>query len=104
MSNVTTKSGADIIRILLAILLPPVGVLLQVGLEYPLDRRIVFGNQDGKLIQLPSLHIKHQRFFFFRRVFAHAVPESRFVLMPCPIHEPKQYLIAKSQYLNVLYF
>jgi len=33
MSNMTTpKSNADVLRILLAILLPPVGVFLQVGL------------------------------------------------------------------------
>lgn len=32
MSNVSTRSEGDVLKILLAILLPPVGVLMEVGL------------------------------------------------------------------------
>ncbi len=32
MSDVTTRSDGDVLKILLAILLPPVGVLMEVGL------------------------------------------------------------------------
>ncbi len=32
MSNVSTRSSGDVLKILLAILLPPVGVLMEVGL------------------------------------------------------------------------
>ncbi|MCA9156689.1 MAG: YqaE/Pmp3 family membrane protein [Planctomycetales bacterium] len=32
MSNISTRSDGDVFKILLAILLPPVGVLMEVGL------------------------------------------------------------------------
>ncbi len=34
MSNVTPRSEGDVLKILLAILLPPVGVLMEVGLGF----------------------------------------------------------------------